>query len=132
MPVMLKIAFPVFVKVTDCTALVVPTGRLPKATLEGEILTADAVPVPERPTECGLPSALSAMARDAVRVPLAAGLKTMLIEQVAPAATLTPQLFVWEKSLALAPETEMPETVKAAFPELVRATVWAVLGALSD
>src|SRR5664279_6150895 len=45
--------------------------------------------------------------------------------QLEAAATLDPQLFVWAKSLALAPETAMPVKLKTALPELVRVMVWA-------
>jgi hypothetical protein len=55
-----------------------------------------------------------------VRFPVAAGLKLTLIVQLAPAATLDPQLLVWAKSLALAPEIAMLLTLKAALPELVK------------
>jgi hypothetical protein len=99
---------------------VAPTDWFPKATLDGEMLTADAVPVPESGTVCGLPAALSATARVADRFPVAAGLKLTLMVQLALAATLDPQLLVWEKSPALVPEIVMLETVKAALPELLR------------
>jgi hypothetical protein len=61
----------------------------------------------------------------AVRVPLAAGLKVTLIAQLAPAATLEPQLLDWVKSPALAPDTAMLLTLKSALPELVRVIVCA-------
>ena len=87
---------PVFVRVTGCAALVVPTGRLPKARLVGERLTTAAVlvPVPERLTVWGLPLALSAMLSAAVRAPLADGVKVTLIVQLAPATTELPQVLV--------------------------------------
>jgi hypothetical protein len=103
--------------------LAVPTTWLAKVRLVGEMLTAGAVPVPERLTLCGLPVALSARVRDAVRVPLAAGVKVTLIVQLAPAATEPPQLLVWTKSLALVPVTARLEMLKAALPELVRVTI---------
>ena len=78
------------------------------------------VPVPERLTVWGLPAALSVTMTAAVRVPCAAGLKVTLMVQLAPAATLDPQLLVWAKSLALVPETAMLVTLKSALPELVR------------
>jgi hypothetical protein len=56
----------------------------------------------------------------AVRVPAAAGLKLTLIVQLAPAATLDPQLLVWAKSLAFAPETATLVTLKSALPVLAR------------
>ena len=52
-------AVPVFVTVTLCGALVVPTPCDPKATVDGDTCTAGAVPVPLRATECGLPAASS-------------------------------------------------------------------------
>lgn len=88
--------------------------------------------MPERPTACGLPAALSEIASDAERVPLAEGVKVMLIVQLAPTVKLTPQLLVWEKSLAFAPETATPEMLKATLPVLVTVTVCAALAALTD
>jgi len=117
MLVMLKSAVPVFVSVTVCAALLVPTVSFPKATLEGETLTADAVPVPERVTVWGLFEALSVTVTVAARDPVADGLKTTLIAQFAPAATDDPQLLVWVKSLALAPEITIPVRFNAALPE---------------
>jgi hypothetical protein len=59
----------------------------------------------------------------AARAPVAAGLKVTLMVQLALAATLAPQLFVCEKSVALVPETTMPEKFRAALPEFVRLNV---------
>ena len=98
-------------------------ARLPKARLEGDRLTAGAVPVPERLTVCGLPLTLSAILRAAVAGPLAEGVKVTLIAQLAPAAIELPQLLVSTKLLALAPETARPVMLKAALPELVRVIV---------
>jgi hypothetical protein len=56
----------------------------------------------------------------AVRDPFAVGLNVTLIVHLAPDATLDPQLFVWAKSLALAPVSAMLEMVSAPSPELVR------------
>jgi len=56
---------------------------------------AGAAPVPESPTVCGLPLALSVIDTDALRMPAAVGLKVTLIEQFADVATLVPQAFVW-------------------------------------
>ncbi len=84
------------------------------------MLTAGAVPVPVRLTLCGLPAALSVRVIAAARVPLAAGVKVTLIVQLAPTATLDPQLLDWAKSLALAPVSARLVRLKAALPELVR------------
>ena len=59
----------------------------------------------------------------AVRVPAAVGLKVTLMVQLAPAATLEPQVLVWAKSLALVPESATLVMLKAALPELVRVTL---------
>ena len=99
-----------------------PTVWLAKARLVGERLTTAAVPVPGRLTVWGLPVALSEMLSEAVRLPLAEGVKVTLIVQLAPAATLDPQLLVWAKSLALVPKTAMLVALKAELPELVRVT----------
>ena len=91
---MVKVALPLLVRVTVCAVLVVPTGWFPKARLVEERLTTAAVPVPERLTVCGLPLALSVMLTEAVRLPLAEGVKVTLIVQLAPAATELPQVLV--------------------------------------
>ena len=51
---------------------------------------------------------------DAVRVPVAVGLKVTLIVQFAPAATLVPQVFVCEKSPLFVPAIAMPEPLKVS------------------
>ena len=66
--------------------------------------------------------ALSATFRVPARAPAAAGLKTTLMIQLEPAATVDPQPLVWVKSLELAPATEMLVTVKVALPLLVTVT----------
>ncbi len=65
------------------------------------------MPVPERLTVCGLPLALSVMLTEAVRVPVAEGVKVTLIVQLAPAATELPHVLVCAKSPALVPVTAM-------------------------
>jgi hypothetical protein len=51
-----------------------------------------------------------------------------LIEQLAPAARLDPQLLVCPKSLALVPVTVIPLMVTVALPVLVTVTEAALLG----
>ena len=55
--------------------------------------------MPVNDTVCGLPGALSAIDKDAVRIPLTLGVNVTLIVQVAPAATLDPQ-WRYQKLLA--------------------------------
>jgi len=83
MPVLLSVVVSVF-----------PT--VPKLRLAG--LNSTTVPVPVRLTVCGLPAALSAIDTAPVRVPLCVGLKVTLMVQLASAARLEPQVFVWLKS----------------------------------
>ena len=85
------------------------------------------MPIPETVTDCGLLAALSATVSEAVRLPETVGVKVTLMAQLAPAATEVPQLFVCVNSLALAPESEMPVTSRAASPELLRVMTWAAL-----
>jgi hypothetical protein len=97
MLVMLRVAVPVFLRVTLWAALVVPTAWLVKVRLVADKLTAGAlaaVPVPVRLIVCGLPDALSVMVTVPVRVPVAVGLKVTLILQFPPAATEVPHVFV--------------------------------------
>jgi hypothetical protein len=89
---MFSAAFPVLLRVTGCTPLVVPRVWLLKIRLVAVRLTAEPPPVPVRFTVCGLPVALSAMVTAAVRVPGEVGVKVTLIVQLPPAATELPQL----------------------------------------
>jgi hypothetical protein len=80
-----------------------------------------------RITDCGLPAALSVRVRAAVKDPLAAGVNVTLTVQLAPAATLDPQLLVSAKSLGFVPVIAMLVMLKAALPVLFRVTGWAAL-----
>jgi len=64
--------------------------------------TEKSVPVPVRPTLCGLPTALSVTANDPVALPAAVGLKMTLIVQLAPAPTVVPHVLVSVKPLLAA------------------------------
>ena len=70
---------------------------------------------------------MSVMATAAARLPAAEGVNLIVMAQLAPAATLTPQLLVWAKSLAFAPKTAILEMLKAELPELLRVTACAAL-----
>ena len=71
--------------------------------------------------------ALSVTVIEAVRAPATVGVKTTLIVQNPQAATVVPQLFVWEKSPGSAPVTAMLVIDSVAKPELKSVTP---LGAL--
>jgi hypothetical protein len=82
------------------------------------------LPVPERPTVCGLPLALSVMLSAAVRAPLAEGVNVTATVQWAPAATELPQVSaVSAKSPASVPVTARLVILKMALPVLVRVVV---------
>ena len=85
------------------------------------------VPVPDSATVCGLLDALSVMLRVAVSEPAAEGVNEIAILQFAPAATPFPQALVSPNSLLSEPVTWILLIDKAAFPVLVRVTVWDVL-----
>jgi hypothetical protein len=93
---MVSEALPVLVKVTVWAALVVFSACPAKVNEVGEkvAIGAAAVPVPVRATVCGLPAALSATAREALRAPVAEGVKVTLMVQLAPAANVVAQVWV--------------------------------------
>jgi hypothetical protein len=63
------------------------TWWFPKLKLVGLRLTT-VVPEPLNATECGLPDALSVIAKLALRLPSAVGVKVTLMKQEAPAASV--------------------------------------------
>ena len=67
---------------------------MPKERLVGERLAAATAPVPDRLTFWGLPEALSAILTEAVRLPLAVGVKLTLSVQFDPAGSELPQLLL--------------------------------------
>lgn len=87
-------AVPVFLNVTLCEGLVVPTVCEPKLKLVDDRLTTGAVPMPVRLTVCGLPPALWVMVIAPVRVPVAVGVNVTLMVQAPAAATDVPQVLV--------------------------------------
>ena len=94
----------------------------------GEKLIKPAVPVPLRPTVCGLPGALSARLMAADSLPTCEGVKVTLIVQLAPAATVLPQVFpVRAKSALFVPVNVTLVRLKLALPWFVSVTDCAVL-----
>ena len=65
------------------------------------------MPVPVRPTFCGLPPPLSETETAADRTPVALGVNFTLMKQLAPDGTLVPQVLVWLKSPAFTPTIVM-------------------------
>ena len=92
-PVIVSGEVPVFFNVTACAALVVPTAVDANVSDAGVIVTVGfAMPVPVRVADWGEPVAVSVTVTFAVRVPRAAGLKTTATGQLAPAASVVPQV----------------------------------------
>ena len=103
---------PVFESVAPCVGLVVPIGWLTNVRLAGESVAIGAVPVPASDTFWGVPDALSVTVTEPDRVPTAVGVKVTLIEQLAPAASVAPHVFVSAKS----PLLVMLEIAMASLP----------------
>src|ERR1700731_4910359 len=70
---------------------------------ERDTTGAGAIPAPVRLAVCGLPGASSVMVRDALLLPIAAGVKVMATAQLDPRAMLPLQLLDCVKSLAFVP-----------------------------
>jgi len=87
------------------------------------------VAVPVRPIDCGLPDALSAIERVAIRVPAALGENVIITRQLLLAGSVAPlqPSLVIAKSPALEPEMLAEILVKAALPLFVSVAVAAVL-----
>ena len=124
-PIALKVRLmlPVLVTVTVCGALVAPTGSDGNVGDAGKPTVAP-VPVPLKLTLWVLPPtppASSVMVREPVRVPAALGSKVTLMVQFPEAATLEPQVLVWEKSLKPA-VTATLAMERVAVPGFVRVT----------
>jgi hypothetical protein len=120
-------AEPEFRSVTNLAELEDQIDCEPKDRLEGDIVTAGApvVPVPSRATVCGLPAALSAMVRLALRAPAAAGVNVTDNAHAVPAASvlgLSGQVVVRPKSAALVPVSDRLEIDSGAEPEFVIVT----------
>src|SRR5207302_790932 len=132
MLVMLRVAVPLLVRVTVCAGLVVLRRWSPKARLVGAKVTAGAMPVPASDTDCGLPGASSVMVTVAVRAPVAAGVKLMLIVQLALGATEPAPVgqvlpAAKAKSAACAPEMVMLVRFSGVPPLLVSVRFCAAL-----
>jgi hypothetical protein len=74
-------------------------------------------------TVWGLPAALSVTVRKAERLPLADGVKVMLIVHLAPAPSKVLQVLVCAKSLTLVPVKAMLVILKGTLPVLVSVVV---------
>ena len=107
--------------VADCDALLAPTTVEAKDRLAGLTVTVPAAPRPVKATVCGLLPSESLKLSVAVRVPVAVGPNRIFAVQLAPAASVVPQVLLKiEKSPGLAPLNVMlPMVIAVALP-LVR------------
>ena len=122
-------ALPVFVTVTVCAALFVPTVWLLNVNDAGLTPTTGVTPtpVPARFTTSGLLASLSVIVTAAALVPVAVGVNVALIVQFPPAASELPQVFVAAKSPLSVPVTAIPLMAKADAPLLVSVVLCALL-----
>ena len=102
--------------------------------LVGTSMTAGAIPLPESATVCGLPEASSAMLTDALRAPVAVGVKVTLNWQLDPAAIFPPPAEQGNapeprtaKSPRFMPVTLMLDTFNVSEPVLEIVTFWLAL-----
>lgn len=102
-------------KLDVCPALTLPEF--------GELVTAKSIPIPKR--SVSWPPTASVTISDPRRVPPCVGWNVTWIAQLAPAASLFPQLLVWLKSPD--PDMEIPEMLNAAVPLFVSVTDRAAL-----
>jgi|ERR1039458_2847137 hypothetical protein len=95
---MMRVTVPVFLSVTTCGELVVPTVWLGNVSRLDDKVTVGATPVPVRPSVMGLLAPVSEIVTAAVRAPLRDGVNVTEIVQLACFASELGQLLVWEKS----------------------------------
>ena len=86
-----------------------------------------AVPVPLRAMVCEPLDVLSVMVTVADLAPLVVGVKVRLMLQVAPPATVEPQVLVWLNELLSVPLRAMLVMLSDTVLVLVRVTVWVAL-----
>ena len=100
---------------------------MPKLQEDGEKLICGAVPVPLSETVWGEPEALSETEMEALREPVAEGVKVTWIVQLPEPAATVEQLLVCEKSAEFAPVMLTPLMVRVPVPGLVTVIDSAVL-----
>jgi hypothetical protein len=114
-PMMLKGAWPEFVSVSVCAALVVPMVCAANWSATVESVTAGAVPFPVSAIICGDPLASSVIVTLPARLPVIVGVKVTEIAQPALTASVEPQVLLAAKS----PEATILAILSTACPEFV-------------
>ena len=94
-----------------------------KLKLAGDRTADGATPVPAKVTGDTATLLLLLSDSDPARLPVAAGVKVILMIQLLFAASVPPQLLVWPKS----PVAVIPDIVRGPSPLFVRVTGWALL-----
>jgi hypothetical protein len=126
---MVRLAVPLFVSVTVCDALVVPTTwEVAKVTLVGaRVAMGAATPVPLKEIVCVLlaAGALSVKVTEPTALPATVGVKTTLTVHMPWGATGEVQVLVSCCAKGAVATTEA--TVRFAVPVLVTVTIWAAL-----
>ena len=124
MLVKLRPALPLFVNVTSCAVLLVPTFYPVKPSDVGLSATSGTpIPMPLRVIVFGLLAASLVITTLPVRMPTAVGEKVTLIVQFAACASVEPQVVVWAKS----PFATMPAMLSTAPPGFVKVIGWTAL-----
>jgi hypothetical protein len=131
-PVKTSAPTPSLAIVNTFAALVESSSWPSNPNAEGLMPTVGLMPVPSTPTDAGLPAASCAILTLALFVPVEVGVNVTLTVQVAPAASVAPQVVVranWLASvpvrvIALAPP---PVKTRSAVPVLLMVTDCAVL-----
>src|ERR1700722_9490650 len=137
MPVKMSGALPKFVRVVDIAALGAPTAVAGNVSALGISVTvgAEAVPLPERGTNCVAGLALSMIVSVAVRVPTTVGVKITERMHEAAAGTGVPSAHVVfgpsAKSPGFAPNIAIEVKFSGAVPKLFTATSIGVAEVLS-
>ena len=120
-------ASPIFDSMNCWAPLGVFTGSLANVRAGTDKLTTGAMPVPDKPSVCGLLLASSKMLTFAVRLPRLEGVNVTLIVHIALAARVPPHVLLSAKSLLFGPPTSISLTFIAIFPGLCRVTVCTAL-----
>jgi len=117
----------VFVMVTVCEALVVPSNSFPKLSDVADKVNGGETPFPLRAAVCGVFAALSATVNVPVREPVIEGLNVTMMLQDPPAGTLTPMAHVLDTATVKSPLAETSEIAIGVVWPLLSFTVWVAL-----
>lgn len=123
----LSAAVPVFESVSVCAVLVVPTVVDGNISVDGASVGCGTPVTVPATVAVWLPAvALSATVRVAAKVPTEVFTSPSVILQVAPAASVVPQLLLCVKAVGFAPPSVMDVIVNVVAPVFVSVAVWLV------